>query len=99
MTPENGDAAPENDSNPLRFGVGAALGPWLCETEETEAKGDADPANASKPEREVEAAAKVGGVAEPDEDEDANTLPLTFANGELVDAYAMKPLYTFMSIS
>ena len=66
--------------------------------EATEEKGEADPAKASKPEREVEAAANVGGVEEPDLEEDANTLPLTFANGELVDAYAMKPLYTFMNI-
>jgi hypothetical protein len=41
------------------------------------------------------AAEDVEGVEEADEaldEEDANTLPFTEANGELVDAYAIKPL-------
>ena len=77
---------------------------------ETEAKGDAAEAKASNPDRlggeddRLDASPNFGaedveGVDEADEalDEDANTLPLTEANGELVDAYAIKPLWEIQS--
>ena len=79
-TEANGEAAEANASNPARCCLGGE--------DDKVVKVSADFSTGA-------GAEDVEGVEEADEaldEEDANTLPLTEVNGELVDAYAIKPL-------